>query len=60
MVIYFKNRRNYLVRIICFDFVQKSGVTCCGLVASVHYIGIYIKEFTSIFAMFEVCCGAFK
>ena len=57
MVIYFKDRGNYLVRIICFDFVEKGGATCCRLVASVHYIGIFNIEFTSIFELLEVCWG---
>ena len=48
MVIYFKNRGNSLVRTI-FDFIEKGGLTCCGLVASAHHIGIFIEEFNSIF-----------
>ena len=43
------------MRIICFDFVEKGGATCCRLVASVHYIGIFNIEFTSIFELLEVC-----
>ena len=55
----FQEWGNNLLRIICFDFVEGSGVTCCGLVASVHYTGIFIIQFTSIFKLFEVCWGAF-
>ena len=43
------------MRIICFDFVEKGGATCCRLVASLLYIGIFIIEFTCIFELFEVC-----
>ena len=49
MVIYCKNRGNCLVRIICFDFIEKGDLTCCGLVASAHHIDIFIEEFNSIF-----------
>ena len=55
MVIYFKNRGNCLVRIICFDFIEKGGLTCCSLVASAHHIGIFIEEFNSFFELFEGC-----
>ena len=44
-----------LVKTICFDFVEKGRVTCCRLVASWDYIGIFVIEFTSIFEFLEVC-----
>ena len=43
------------MRIICFDFIEKGGLTCCGLVASVHHFVTFIAEFFSIFELFEVC-----
>ena len=43
------------MRIICFDFIEKGGLTCCSFVASAHDIGIFTEEFNSIFELFEGC-----